>query len=108
MELNDIAELRLAKLLPFQRSMRECPKCGWGPSHRPGWMVRWFDIPHAAFKVSYCGGGLDAEKTARVVTLQGEVEHTWNPACAGVAEAHLHLSCTHCGYHFLMETRDAR
>jgi hypothetical protein len=106
MELNEIAELKLTKVLPFERSLRECPKCGWGPSHRPSWMVRCFDIPHAAFKVTYCVGNQDIEKKATLVTLQGEVEHTWNPSCAGVVEAHLHLQCTHCSYHFLMGTKD--
>jgi ribosomal protein L37E len=107
MDYSEIAELAVMKPVPFQVQMRTCPKCGWGPSKRPGFLIRWFDIPHAAFKVSWCPGSQDLEKVTKIVTLSGEVDHKYNPVCAGVSENHLHLSCTHCGFHFLMETRDA-
>lgn len=108
MEYNEIAELASAKPVPFQKQLKTCPKCGWGPTHMPGLFVRWFDLAHCAFRVNYCKGGQDPEKTVTHATIAGLVEQTVNPICAGVGQDHLHISCTHCGFHFLMESMDAR
>lgn len=107
-ELNELEDIARLKLRPFERQIRECPKCGYGPWRVPGWIVQWFDLPWTRFKVIYCAGGMEAEKTVMNVTLMGAFEQTVTVACAGVSQAHLHQFCQHCGFHFLMETKDAQ
>lgn len=104
MSLAELAEITSTKLLPYRKQLLHCPKCDWGPARVPSFLVRWFDIPHAVFKTGYCTGGQDPEKTATMVTPMGEFHQKYTPICTGISEEHLHLTCTHCGYHFLMET----
>lgn len=100
-DINSIQELRNQQMVPYQRQLKTCIKCGHGPMRVPGLLVRWFDLPHTYFKVSYCRGGADPHRT---VTTWPDVEVEMR--CAGIQEEHLHVGCGHCGYALLMETKE--
>ena len=104
MMTNELAELKPLRLKPFERQLKSCAKCGYrGLIRLPGWIIRWLDLPYAHFKVHYCPGGQEPQKT--FPTLLGP-EVNINMPCAGMTEDHLHCQCGHCGYAFLMETAD--
>jgi len=109
--MNDLDQLeqelnKTPKLLPF-RVMRRCPKCAHGIWRVPGWVVRWFDLPYANFKVVWCKGHMEPQVEHQMDTIIGTIGKTVTMPCAGIIEDHLHVQCSRCGYWFLMETSDA-
>lgn len=106
-EIGDMPEMKTLKPVPYQRQMKSCPKCGWRPMRLSGVFVRWFDLPHAMFAVSYCRGSMDPERDITMALPDRDVTRTIQIPCAGVHEDHLHVTCTHCKFHFLMKPRDA-
>jgi hypothetical protein len=102
-DLEQIPEIARLNVLPHGRLTR-CPGCG-NPSRKlPRWLLLFLGMQNIAFRVSHCDGGLDPQ--VRMQTPLGEVEAT--RVCAGIPHEHLHVVCTLCGTHLLMETYRGR
>lgn len=100
-DVNKIPEFLSARLVPFQRRVKRCPKCGTKTSRLPRWLLTLLGMYPTDFRVGYCPGGQDPEKEFPVVP--GVISHKVTMPCAGIAEGHLHMKCMHCEHAFIMK-----
>lgn len=101
-------ELQTLKVVRFQRSIRECPKCGHQRYQVPAWIINLLDLPWTCFSTIYCRGGQSPIKSNKALTFAGPVDFETNMPCAGITEDHLHVTCKHCNFFFLMMTQDRK
>lgn len=105
-DLLDSSIIRGPELAPFT-ARPTCPSCGTGSISRFANLLR---VLHGegkwnTFGSSYCPGGkMPTEASSHPIgaMLGHEVVHP----CAGITEPHLHKNCGHCGYTFLMKTKE--
>lgn len=79
-----------------------CPKCGH--RDRLTGMQLWSG-GCTGFDWHFCAGSCDERSQVQVIpgVIQTEVRNH----CFGIFAEHLHLRCRRCGFHFLMQTREA-
>lgn len=97
--LYQLPEIGRLKVLPHQ-PMKRCPGCGIASRTWPYWLLKLLGIQNVAFRLTHCDGGLDPQ--VEMNTPFGKVEGT--RVCAGIQTKHLHVVCSFCGTHLLMET----
>jgi predicted nucleic-acid-binding Zn-ribbon protein len=110
------------KQQPFSNSV-ECAKCGSGAVDLKTLPAGIAPRLSGYVTMRYCSGGKEPEAPAEInplnlaqeliaaatgkpISLGEPVPRGRLNICAGIGEEHLHLTCSWCGYEWLMETKD--
>lgn len=95
------------KLMPFLRTgYYRCHVCGVGPSRWDRIMAAIRGNHATTAEVRFCAGGKEPSECVGLAhaLASGSCERV--NSCAGVSEAHVHVTCRFCRFEQLMRTRD--
>lgn len=98
-QVDALPELKTLKVRPYMVP-RRCNGCGIKARQWPYWLLRLLGPANTIFKLIHCQGGLDPQVTIQTPFGERQGIHV----CAGVAEEHVHVICSLCGYQFLMKS----